>query len=61
MIKTTPLPQTPPVPDMRNRHVDWLSLTPEEQKAILDWLRDAEYVLPTRAAVFVRRHYKETM
>ena len=39
MIKTTPLPQTPPVPDTRNRTVDWLSLTPEEQKAILDWLR----------------------
>ena len=59
MIKTTPLPQTPPVPDARNRTVDWAALTPEEQKAILDWLRDAEYVLPTRAAVFVRRHYAE--
>ena len=60
MIKTTLLPQTPPVPDTRARTVDWLSLNAEEQKAILDWLRDAEYVLPTRAAVFVRRHYKET-
>jgi hypothetical protein len=58
MIKTSPLPIMPPVPDTRARTVDWHALTDPERKAIEDWLRDAEYVLPTRAAVFVKRHYK---
>lgn len=46
-----------PTPEVRPRSVDWLALTSEEQKAITDWLEDAEFILPARAAVFVRRHF----